>query len=136
MKQLLLSALLIASAFAVKAQTIKNATFCSIQVTQICYNPPPSCAATSTWSIVVPPGSVLPMPAQCPFPRQTSYKVCWVGTSCMPQPCTMVDGTIPLGTCSGMPYVNTMGLCDYCSNSNGVGTVTFDPVTRSIIVTP
>jgi hypothetical protein len=136
MKKLLLGMMLIALSVGAKAQRVYNNSFCEIKVSQTCYNPPPSCAPTTNWTINIPAGASVVMPAQCTSPRQTSYTVCWITPACNPLPCTTVNGTIPLGSCIPQPYSNPLGTCDLCSNNNGVGTVTYDPATRNLTVNP
>jgi len=137
MKKFLLGAMLTVAALGANAQRITNNSYCEIIVSQTCYDPV-TCTQSTNWTVFVPPLTQIPLPAYCLSPKQTSYKVCWNNPVCTPMPCTVVDGTIPLGTCSGEPYSNPIGICDMCSTpgNNGVGTVTYNPATRSLIVNP
>ncbi len=133
MKKLLVFAVFCCMAFVSKAaviNTIINSTTCPVTVTQVCYMPP-MCTQVNAWTVVVAPGTAMPMPAPgCPPPQETAYTVCWAA-GC-PGLCTMVTGQGAPATCFGFPVVAPLPPCPSCSPA--APNVTYDPVNNNVII--
>ena len=135
MKKLLFFAVLCCMAFASKAQvnSIINRTNCPVQVSQVCYLPP-QCMKVVNWTIVVPPGGIIPMPMPaCPAPQETSYLVCWVNPPCPAPNCVAIAGQVsppaPPPVCIGfLPLVAPMQPCPACGPANAI----YDPVMGNV----